>query len=280
MTATASQTPRIESSQPQHPEAQHRSTATPPPPEPQHRNTSNLPEPQHRSTSNRSTILIIAAHPDDCESGCGGSAARWAAEGHRVVLCVATNGDKGSDDPSMTSDTLIALRDKEQRAAASRLGIQEVVILPNGDGELADDRRFRGQIVRLIRKHRPDRVVTHNPYHWQHRDHRMTGQVTLDAVYPFARDRLHFPELRQEGLTPHKTAEVYLWAGFNDDREWDVDVDVTDFLGAKLEALACHESQFGPPEEARQRWSTRWERLKEERGGRLTERFKRVEYPA
>lgn len=229
-------------------------------------------------TQETKTILIIAAHPDDCEAGCGGSAAKWTAEGYRVVLCVATNGDKGSDDPTMTSDKLVALRDTEQREAARHLGIEDVVILPNGDGELNDSREFRGQLVRLIRKYRPTRVVTHNPYHWQHRDHRVTGQVTLDAVYPYARDRLHYSELQQEGLAPHKTAEVYLWAGFNDDREWDVEEDVTEYLPAKLDALACHVSQFGPPEEARARWGPRWDRLKEQRGGRLTERFKRVEF--
>lgn len=225
-------------------------------------------------------VLIIAAHPDDCEVGCGGSAAKWASEGHNVVLCVATNGDKGSDDPEMTSDRLIALRDREQRDAARELGIQEVVILPNGDGELNDNREFRGALVRLIRTHRPDRVVTHNPYHWQHRDHRMTGQVTLDAVFPYARDHLHYPELSAEGLMPHKTAEVYLWAGMDPtDREWDVEEDITGFLEAKMNALTRHTSQFGPAGEARARWGPRWERLKEQRGGRLTERFKRVEYP-
>jgi len=225
-------------------------------------------------------VLIVAAHPDDCEAGCGGSAAKWASEGHRVVLCVATNGDKGSDDAEMTSDRLVALRDREQRAAARELGIQEVVILPNGDGELNDNREFRGALVRLIRQHRPDRVVTHNPYYWQHRDHRMTGQVTLDAVFPYARDHLHYPELKADGLEPHKTPEVYLWAGMDPtDREWDVEEDITDFLEPKMRALTCHTSQFGPADEARARWGPRWERLKEQRGGRLTERFKRVEYP-
>ena len=223
-------------------------------------------------------VLIVAAHPDDCDVGCGGSAAKWASQGARVVLCVATNGSNGSNDPEMASELLVPLRDREQREAAKVLGIQEVVILPNLDGSLEDSYAFRGQIVQCIRKYRPDRVVTHNPYQWQHRDHRMTGQVTLDAVFPFARDHLHYSELAKEGLTPHKVPEVYLFAGMSGG-EADVEEDITDFLEAKAEALGRHTTQFGSPEEARQRWMERWEERMKDNNGRIVERFKRIEYP-
>ena len=224
------------------------------------------------------TILIFAAHPDDCDVACGGSAAKWAAQGHRVILCVATNGEKGSEDPEMTPERLVQIREPEQRKAAEIMGIQEVIFLPNRDGTLEDTYEFRGQIVRLIRKYRPDRVLTHNPYRWQHRDHRMTGRVTLDAVYPYARDRLHYPELEREGIAPHKVAEVYLFGGLGDDGEADVEEDITEFAEAKLQARACHVSQFGPAEEVRQRWRARWEERSKNGDGRLTEHFKRVEF--
>ncbi len=224
------------------------------------------------------TILIVAAHPDDCDVGCGGSAAKWSAEGARIILCVATNGDKGTEDVTKTSPDLAAIRDVEQRAAAKVMGIAEVVIRSTPDGELEDNATFRGDLVRLIRKYRPDRVVTHNPYIWQHRDHRTTGQVVLDAVYPYARDRLHFSELEQEGLTPHKVPEVYLFLGMNNDQA-DIEEDVTDFMEAKLQSLSCHPSQFGPGDEARKRWLPRWEGRMKENGGRLMERYVRVEYP-
>ncbi len=223
------------------------------------------------------TILVVAAHPDDCDAGCGGSCARWSSEGYRVILAVATNGEKGSADLEMTPQRLIELRDAEQRAASGHMGIEETIILPNSDGELADNYEFRGQLVRLIRKYRPFRIVTHNPFQWQHRDHRMSGQVSLDASYPYARDRLHYPELEQEGLTPHKVREVYLFAGMNAE-EYDVEVDITDFFEHKLSALASHVSQFGPPEETRKRWRARWEeRMKNE--GKFRERFIKVEFP-
>jgi LmbE family N-acetylglucosaminyl deacetylase len=225
------------------------------------------------------SVLIIAAHPDDCDVGVGGSAAKWAAAGAEVYLLVATNGNKGSSDPEMTSARLAPTRAQEQRAAARFMGIREVVIRDTGDGELEDNHDFRRDIVRCIRRFRPDRVVTHNPYRWQHRDHRVTGQVTLDAVYPYARDRLHYPELERDGLTPHKTAEVYLFGGFSKDPDGDVEEDITDFLEAKLQALACHTTQFGPPEAARKRWTTRWEERMKLQDGRIHEYFKRVDYP-
>ena len=224
------------------------------------------------------SILIVAGHPDDCDAGCGGSAAKWAAQGAQVILCVTTNGNKGSSDPNMDSVRLAAIRDIEQREAAKVMGIKEVIILPNPDGELADTYEFRGQLVRLIRKYRPDRVVTHNPYRWQHRDHRTAGQGVLDAVWPYCRDRLHYPELEQEGLTPHKVREVYLFVGF-DGGEADVEEDITDFWETKVNALACHVSQFGPPEEMRKRWMARRQERQQEDGGRVLERFKRIEYP-
>jgi len=223
------------------------------------------------------TILIFAAHPDDCDVGCGGSAAKWAAQGHRVILCVATNGDRGSEDPDMTPEWLMAIRGPEQRLAAKVMGIHEVEFLPFGDGTLEDTYEHRRQVVRMIRKYKPDRVVTHNPYRWQHRDHRMIGRLALDACWPYARDRLHFQELEKEGITPHKVPEIYLFAG--DGSEYEVEEDITDFAETKLEALACHVSQFGPADETRSRWRERWEQRRKEGESKIFERFKRVEFP-
>ena len=227
-------------------------------------------------TEQQKTILIFAAHPDDCDVGCGGSASKWAAAGHKVILCVATNGNQGTEDPEMTPEQLAAIRDPEQRAAARVMGIQEVEFLPFGDGTLEDTHEHRKAVVRMIRKYKPDRVVTHNPYRWQHRDHRMIGRLVLDACWPYARDRLHYPELEQEGIYPHKVGELYLFAG---DGEHDVEEDITAFAETKLEALACHVSQFGPADETRSRWRARWEQRREEGETDIFERFKRVEFP-
>ncbi len=190
-------------------------------------------------------ILVIVAHPDDAEFGCGGSVARWVAEGRDVHYCILTNGNRGSDDPAMTPERLAAIREAEQRAAARTLGVADLAFLGYPDGELEDTREARRDVVREIRRVRPDRIVTQNPFpslnpYSGHRDHRHAGRLALDAVYPFARDRLHFPELLAEGWQPHKVREVYLM-GYDDADTW---VDITPTMEQKLTALRCHASQL------------------------------------
>jgi LmbE family N-acetylglucosaminyl deacetylase len=190
-------------------------------------------------------MLVIVAHPDDAEFGCGGSVARWVAEGWEVHYCLFTSGNRGSDDPAMTPERLAAIREAEQRAAARALGVRDVVFLGYPDGELEDTREARRDAVRAIRRVRPDRLVTQNPFpslnpYSGHRDHRHAGRLALDAVYPYARDRMHFPELIAEGLEPFKVREVYLMGH----HEPDVIVDITGTMDRKLEALRCHASQL------------------------------------
>lgn len=190
-------------------------------------------------------ILVVVAHPDDAEFGCGGSVAHWVGEGRLVFYCVITNGNRGSDDPGMTPERLATLREGEQRAAARALGVEDVLFLGYPDGELEDTREARRDVIRAIRRFRPDRVVTQNPFpslnpYSGHRDHRHAGRLALDAVYPFARDRMHFPELLAEGWQPHKVREVYLMGS----DEPDTFVDITGTIDRKLAALRCHASQL------------------------------------
>lgn len=189
------------------------------------------------------SILVVAAHPDDPEFGAGGCVARWTEQGDEVVYVICTNGDKGSSDPNMTSERLAVLREEEQRAAASVLGVKEVVFLGYPDGDLEYTRESRGQIVRAIRKYHPDLVLTSDPcrrYPWHH-DHRICGQLVLDAVFPYARDHLSYPEHLAEGLRTHAVGEVYLWG--SDDP--DTFIDITDKFDVKIKALKCHRTQVG-----------------------------------
>ena len=158
-----------------------------------------------------SSVLVVTPHPDDFEFGCAGIVAKWIKEGAKAVLVVATNGDKGTDDPEMTSEKLAAIRREEQLEAGRVLGLSEVVFLDYPDGGLEDTTEFRGKLVRNLRIHKPDAVFTTYPLRrsfYLHRDHRMAGQVTLDASFPYARDRLHFPEHAAEGLEPHKVKHI------------------------------------------------------------------------
>jgi LmbE family N-acetylglucosaminyl deacetylase len=186
-------------------------------------------------------ILVVTPHPDDAEFGVAGTVARWTKQGKQVVYAVCTNGNKGTSDPNMKPEQLAEIRQEEQRAAAGVLGVREVVFLGNPDQGLEDTPEFRKQIVRTIRLYRPETVVTADPYRryiW-HRDHRIAGQVTLDAVFPYARDHLAYPELLEEDLQPHKVKEMLFWASENINYL----SDITDTFELKLAALRCHQSQ-------------------------------------
>jgi len=186
-------------------------------------------------------IMVVTPHPDDAEYGVAGTVARWTRKGKQVIYVVCTNGDKGTSDINIKPEQVARVREKEQKAAAKLLGVREVISLGNPDQGLEDTPEFRKQIVRLIRLYRPEMVVTSDPYRryiW-HRDHRITGQVTLDAVFPYARDHLAYPDLLKEGLQPHKVHEMLFWA--SDDINYRTDV--TDTFDLKMAALRCHKSQ-------------------------------------
>ena len=186
-------------------------------------------------------VLVVTPHPDDAEFGVAGTVARWTKQGKQVVYVGCTNGNKGTSDPDVKPDELAEIRQNEQRAAADVLGVREVVFLGNPDQGLEDTAEFRKQIVRMIRRFRPETVVTADPYRryiW-HRDHRITGQVTIDAVFPYARDHLAYPDLLDEGLQPHKVREMLFWAS----EDINYVSDITDTFDLKLTALRCHESQ-------------------------------------
>jgi LmbE family N-acetylglucosaminyl deacetylase len=188
--------------------------------------------------------MVIFAHPDDAELGSGGVVATWVAAGCEVTYVLCTTGGAGTDDRALSPGELAERRASEQRAAADFMGVKHVVMLGYPDGGLEDTREFRGDIVRAMRMYRPHTVFAHDPYRirgFQHRDHRMVGLASTDAVYPFARDHLHFPEHAQEGLEPHKVRQLWYWGA----DEPDVIVDVTDGIEKQIAAVIRHESQVG-----------------------------------
>lgn len=197
-------------------------------------------------------VMGVFAHPDDPEFFCGGTFARWAAEGAHITFVLATSGDKGSSDPDMTSERLAAIREDEERNAARVLGVKEVVFLRYPDGELQPTLQLRRDIVRLIRLKQPDTMVTNDPtVFWHgdrglnHPDHRAIGAATLDAVYPTARDRLNFIELeRDERLAPHKVKHLYICGTATPT----VKIDVSAYLETKILALREHKSQIADME--------------------------------
>jgi LmbE family N-acetylglucosaminyl deacetylase len=223
--------------------------------------------------------MVVAAHPDDAEFGAGGTVAKWVRQGAEAYFLIATNGDKGDDEAKTTPEELAAIRAREAKAAADVLGVKELVILPRRDGELIYSIDLRGDVVRYIRKWKPDVVITHDPrIHISpmgginHADHRAIGEATVDAVYPFSRGRHQYPEQIAEGLEPHTVWDMFLW-GANPPNHWE---DVTDYVDCKLEALREHKSQFSEPERVGQFARERLKRAGEEHGMAFAEAFAHV----
>lgn len=224
-------------------------------------------------------VMVVAAHPDDAEFGVAGTVAKWTRMGKAVVYVICTNGDKGSSDRSIQPAQLAAIREKEQLAAAEVLGVGKVEFFGYPDQGMEDTPSFRKRIVRMIRKYRPKIVVTSDPYRryvW-HRDHRIVGQVVLDAVFPFARDHMAYPDLLEEGLEPHKVEEVWFWASEDINHR----SDITDTFHLKLSALQCHESQIREMNRPNfEDWlRDRYRALAEDEDFELAEAFHRVELP-
>ncbi len=221
--------------------------------------------------------MVVTPHPDDAEFGVAGTVVRWAREGKDVIYVVCTNGDKGPSDPTVRPDKLASTREQEQQAAARLLGVRDVIFLRHPDQGLEDTPEFRKEIVRLIRTYKQEVVVTADHYRrriW-HRDHRITSQVTLDAIFPYARDFLSYPDLLDEGLEPHKVKEVLLWGA----EEPNYCTDITDTFDIKIAALRCHKSQIGDGRsEGLEQWlRERHAKLAEGEDYELAEAFYRME---
>ena len=186
--------------------------------------------------------MVIFAHPDDAEIGAGATTALWASSGTEITYVQCTTGSSGSNDLAMTSDRIVAIRATEQRAAADAIGVGDIVVLDHPDGEIEADRAFLGEIVHALRKYRPEVVFTHDHHRtngFQHRDHRNVGITVQDAIYPYARDHLHFPEQLTGGIEPHKVKYLFYWGT----DQANVIVDVSNSVDTKINALAKHKSQ-------------------------------------
>jgi len=205
-------------------------------------------------------VMVIVGHPDDPEFFCGGTLALWCAHGAEMTYLILTNGNKGSDDPTMTPEKLTALRRAEQQAAADLLGVKQVIYFDETDGELEPTLDLRRRVVAEIRRCQPEVVITQDPTRYfyadlaiNHSDHRAAGVVALDAVFPAARNRMYHPELLEQGLKPHAVKEVYL-TGTDHPNRW---VDITEVFERKVQAIQCHASQVSDPAGMLERLKTR-----------------------
>lgn len=187
-------------------------------------------------------VLTIGAHPDDAEFGAGGTLAKWAAAGTHVTILVISDGSKGTWDPTIGHEELVASRALEQRSAADALGAIDVVMLAHTDGELANTPDLTEELCYWIRTTRPDVVLSHDPWkrYMLHPDHRAAGMAAIDAVVA-ARDHLFFPDQLLGSLTKHRPSAVCLWSADEIDH-WE---DISDTFAVKIEGLLMHSTQ-GP----------------------------------
>lgn len=225
-------------------------------------------------------VLVVTPHPDDAEVWCGGTIARWIKEGAEVNYVLCTDGGKGTDIPGITSKELSATRVQEQLEAALVLGVKNVEMLHIPDGEIEDTSDFRRALVRQIRLVRPEVLMVTEPYrrnsNW-HRDHRIVGQVALDAVFPYARDHLHFMDLwENEGLEPYKTGTVLLWGT----EQANTFIDITSTMDVKTAAVKAHQSQMSGRTEAEiGEFVRKWAKdVGDDNGYEYAEAFRRVTF--
>jgi LmbE family N-acetylglucosaminyl deacetylase len=221
-------------------------------------------------------VLAVYAHPDDADVSCGGTMARWSAEGASVCVVVCAKGDKGSSDPSVDPAALATRRAGEVDRAMAALGVGSHQLLGHADGDLVNGPELRGELVALVRSVRPDVVLCPDPTavffgggYVNHRDHRVVGWATLDAIAHEARSPHYFPSAG----APHRVGEVWLSGSLEPDT-W---VDISSTLDAKTEALRAHESQVAEAGEwLRTFVQERAEEAGRQAGVRYAEGFRRL----
>lgn len=185
--------------------------------------------------------LVVVAHPDDMEFGAAAAVARWTAQGKDVIYCLVTSGEAGIDglDPRRSGP----LREAEQRESCRIVGVEHVEFLRLPDGVLEYGVALRRRLAEVVRRHRPDVVITNNfrdtwdgGTNLNQADHIAVGRATLDAARD-AGNRWVFPEQLEAGLQPWPDV-LAVWAAASPDARHAVDV--TETFGAGVESLRAH----------------------------------------
>jgi len=224
-------------------------------------------------------VLVVMAHPDDCDFGAGGTIAQWTARGIEVSYCIITNGDQGGEESGIPLEEMAKVRQKEQRDAGAALGVSEITYLNYRDGWLMPSIELRKEIVRAIRIAKPDRMVVQSPErNWEriyssHPDHLAAGETAIQAVYPDARNPFAFTDLKEAGLEPWRVREVWITGSPTPNHF----VDITETFSRKMDALHAHVSQTAHNNELENMVRSWGEKNAEAQGlaqGRIAEIFK------
>ena len=186
------------------------------------------------------TILAVSAHPDDIEFGCSGTIYKFIKKGYKAILVVVTNGESGFKQEHKPKFQRVNIREKEQKKAASILGIEEVIFLHEKDGFLKNTPKLRKKLVSIIKKYKPSIIFTFDPgnkdfssLNLHHTDHREVGEAVFDAAFA-AKNKYLFPG------KPHKIDSIYFFGSNKVNHK----ENITKFMDVKMKALAQHKSQF------------------------------------
>ncbi len=224
-------------------------------------------------------VLVVMAHPDDCDFGAGGTIAQWSAKGIQVSYCIITNGDQGGEESGIPLEEMAQVRPKEQRDAGAALGVSDITYLNYRDGWLMPSIELRKEIVKAIRIAKPDRMVVQSPErNWErifasHPDHLAAGETAIQAVYPDARNPYAFTDLKEAGFEPWRVREVWMTGSPTPNHF----VDITDTFSKKMAALHAHVSQTAHNKELEKMVREWGERNAQAQGlatGRVVEVFK------
>jgi LmbE family N-acetylglucosaminyl deacetylase len=188
-------------------------------------------------------LLVVGAGPGDADRAFGGSVAAWVADGCVAQLVCCTSGDASGEDPAADPLQVAARREREQRAAASILGYEDVTFLHQPEGALANTLALREHLVRILRAFRPDAVAAPDPRDVIRADGtlvspdvRAAGEAAIDAL-DASRRVMAFPSLvTADGLAPHRVARLFLYGS----ERADAVVDIAGGLDRKAAALAGH----------------------------------------
>lgn len=195
-------------------------------------------------STTKQTILCVYAHPDDGEFYAGGSLAKWASQGHRVLAICATDGALGTKRTDQTRQEVAETRRRELTSALAVLGAEPPVMLGFPDGFLRDHAAaLRERLIYHFRKIQPNRVITFDPFkkYEVHPDHNTVGRMASEAAVFSCFPLLH-PEHQDEGLSAVQPSEVWYMGPLEHKPNRMVDIEAT--LDAKVSATLCHGSQI------------------------------------
>lgn len=202
-------------------------------------------------------VLVVTAHPDDLETGCGGTIRLLVCGGIEVSLLLCTTGNIGTHDPAHTRETLAATRQREQLAAAEAMGLKQVFFLSHPDGELVADLSLRAEVAGIYRRVQPDTLFTFDP-HWSgqaHPDHTAAGRAAVDAYMP-SKMELYHPEQLVGDVKVADIKRIFFLGG--GDRPGQITIDIASTFAEKVEATKLHVSQFGENMEEALKWLAEW----------------------